>query len=132
MYINTTTNQVVSEAQIRAENPNTSFPNPFPVPDGYAYIFPAPATSHDPMTQTVRQIAPVLTVKGTYEEQWEVVNLDAQTIAANQAVAKARSDEAIKAQIAVLDLKRIRPLAEGDATYLADLNAQIIALRAQL
>ena len=40
--------------------------------------------------------------------------------------------EIIKAQIAVLDLRRIRPLAEGDAEYLADLNAQIVALRAQL
>jgi hypothetical protein len=39
---------------------------------------------------------------------------------------------AIKAQIAVLDLKRIRPLAEGDADYLKVLTDQIVALRSQL
>ena len=38
----------------------------------------------------------------------------------------------IKAELAALDLKRIRPVAEGDATYLATLNAQAVALRAQL
>ena len=44
---------------------------------------------------------------------------------------KVKADE-LKAQIAVLDLKRIRPLAEGDSAYVATLNAQIAALRAQL
>ena len=38
----------------------------------------------------------------------------------------------IIAEIAQLDLKRIRPLAEGDSAYLATLNAQIAALRAKL
>lgn len=36
------------------------------------------------------------------------------------------------AKIAALDQKRIRPLAEGDTVYLAKLNEQIAALRAQL
>lgn len=39
---------------------------------------------------------------------------------------------AIKEQIAVLDLKRIRPLAEGDTAYLKTLNDQIITLRSKL
>jgi len=38
----------------------------------------------------------------------------------------------IIAQLNALDIKRIRPLAEGDAAYLADLNAQIVTLRGQL
>lgn len=38
----------------------------------------------------------------------------------------------IIAEIAQLDLKRIRPLAEGDSAYLATLNAQISSLRAKL
>ena len=42
------------------------------------------------------------------------------------------ANNSIKAQIAALDLKRIRPLAEGDTAYLAQLNTQIAALRAQL
>jgi hypothetical protein len=42
------------------------------------------------------------------------------------------SKDFIKRQIAELDFRRIRPLAEGDTVFLADLNAQIVALRAQL
>ena len=38
----------------------------------------------------------------------------------------------IKAQLDALDIKRIRPTAEGDAAYLATLNVQAVALRAQL
>lgn len=41
-------------------------------------------------------------------------------------------NSAIKSKIAELDTKRIRPLAEGDTAYLAQLNEQIAALRGQL
>jgi hypothetical protein len=37
----------------------------------------------------------------------------------------------IDAQLAALDIKRIRPIAEGDSVYLATLNIQATALRAQ-
>lgn len=42
------------------------------------------------------------------------------------------TQEEIKAQIRALDIKRIRPMAEGDTVYLQSLNDQIAALRAQL
>lgn len=38
----------------------------------------------------------------------------------------------LKAELAALDIKRIRPTAEGDTAYLATLNAQAVALRAEL
>ena len=38
----------------------------------------------------------------------------------------------IKSELAELDQRRIRPLAEGDTGYLATLNAQTVALRAEL
>ena len=38
----------------------------------------------------------------------------------------------IKSELIALDIKRIRPLAEGDVDYLATLNAQAIALRSEL
>ena len=38
----------------------------------------------------------------------------------------------IKADISALDFKRIRPLAEGDTEYLTTINAQAVALRAEL
>lgn len=73
-YINTQTHQYpVSEQDIRNFNPNTSFPTPFVAPDEYAVVFPAPQPTHDPIIQAVREIAPVLTDKGHYEQQWEVV-----------------------------------------------------------
>lgn len=38
----------------------------------------------------------------------------------------------IKADLSALDFKRIRPLAEGDTEYLTTINAQAVALRAEL
>lgn len=38
----------------------------------------------------------------------------------------------IKAELAALDARRIRPLAEGDTAYLDGLNTQAIALRNEL
>jgi hypothetical protein len=83
----------VSQSQIRAENPQTSYPASFPVPDGFALVFPAPAPTVDPITQIAREIAPVLTQLGTYQQAYEIVELDAETIAANQA-RKAEQDAA--------------------------------------
>ena len=38
----------------------------------------------------------------------------------------------IKADLLALDMKRIRPLAEGGTEYLATLNAQVLVLRNEL
>jgi hypothetical protein len=84
MYINTQTGAYpLSETQIKAEFPNTSFPSPFTAPPPYAWVFPSPAPTHDPITQGVRQIAPTQ-VNGKWQQAWEVYDLDAETIAANQ------------------------------------------------
>jgi DNA gyrase inhibitor GyrI len=63
----------VSQTQIRAENPNTSYPASFPTPEGYAVVFPAPTPTCDPITEIAREIQPVLTSKGTYEQAYEIV-----------------------------------------------------------
>lgn len=74
-YINTSTLQYpVSERDIRNAFPNTSFSNPFKAPEEYQVVFPIPQTVFNPVVQTVREIAPVLTDKGTYEQQWEVIS----------------------------------------------------------
>lgn len=72
MYINTTTFEQLTEQGIKDQNPNTSYPNPFLEPYGYAFIFPAPKPEHDSKTHIVREIAPILTDKGHWEQQWEV------------------------------------------------------------
>ena len=76
-----------TEASIRSANPQTSFPALFRA-DGYAVVFPAPAPTYDAITQYVREIAPELTVLGHWEQRWEVLALDAGTIATNQAAAQ--------------------------------------------
>lgn len=92
MYINTQTNQYpLSERDIRNAYPNTSFPNPFTAPDEYAVVFPAPKPTHDPIIQAVHEIAPILTSKGHYEQQWEVVALAPEQVTANQAATYAAS-----------------------------------------
>lgn len=88
MYINKTTNQYpVTEQQIRLENPNTSFPVLFTPPEDYAMVFPTPKPQFDPISQFVIEIAPVISSKGNYEQQWEVIDLDPEIISQNQAKA---------------------------------------------
>ena len=91
-YINTITGEYpVSEAQIRLAYANTSFPVPFQAPDEYVLVFQAPQPTFDVLTQSVREVTPVLTNKGHYEQVWEVIALDVEQIEANQA-AKAVAD----------------------------------------
>lgn len=74
MYINLQTNAVVSKEDIKKANPNTSFPLSFPVPDGYAFVFETPKPAHDETKQSVKETAPSLTEKGTYQQEWEIIN----------------------------------------------------------
>ena len=86
MYINTKTQQYpVSESDIRAAFPNTSFAAPFQAPEPYAWVFQAPPPPYDPILQAVRELAPVLTDKGHWEQRWDVYGLTAEQVAANQA-----------------------------------------------
>ena len=75
MYIHTQSQAQFSESEIRALNPNTSYPVPFPVPEGYAYVFPAALPAYNPVTQAVQQTTPELTVLDTWEQRWEVVEI---------------------------------------------------------
>ena len=98
-YINKSTGQYpITELAIRTANPNTSFPVPFVAPDEYALVFPTPQPVYDPITQAVRDIAPALSAKGEYEQQWEVLELSPEQAAANLAAARAQKWEAIKAE----------------------------------
>ena len=79
MYINKDTNEYpVNEAQIRALYPSTTFARPFNPGEPFAWVFPTPLPEYDPITQDVREIAPVLTALGTYEQSWEVYALSTE------------------------------------------------------
>lgn len=104
MYINTQTLAQLSEQEIRALTPNTSYPVPFVAPDGYAYVFPSPQPVYDPVTQRVQQTAPELTVLDKWEQRWEVVSIYADqqdeddAVAAHLATLRASKVTAIKAE----------------------------------
>jgi len=75
MYINIITNQYsVSESEIRAQHPNTSFPQPFEPPDGYSWVFPTPQPTFNPIIEQAIETQPELTVKGHWEQRWNIVS----------------------------------------------------------
>ena len=85
MYINTLTREwPLSVSDIVARHPNTSFPAIFSPPDGYAVVFGTSEPPYDPLTHRVRQVTPVK-IGEKWQQAWEVYELDAKTIAANQA-----------------------------------------------
>lgn len=97
MYIETATQQLRTEREIRELFPNVSFPMPFAPPAGYAYVFPAPAPAYDPATQFLMPGAPVLTGLGHWEHTWSVVALAPERIAELAAAAAAAARQAAKA-----------------------------------
>lgn len=78
----------LTEQQVRADFPNTSFPAVLPCPDGYAVVFPAPVPEYDPITQYYRRVEDVK-INGGYQQAFQVTQLDAEQIAANRDSAQA-------------------------------------------
>ena len=133
MYINTTTLQRTSESEIRSAFPNTSFPQPFSPPDNYAVLFATPQPTHDPITQMVREATSALTDKGHWEQQWEVVALDAETVTANQLAKAERDRESFKAgRIAAVEAITVTTTAgntfDGDEISQTRMSRAILVL----
>ena len=94
MYIQTFTLQYpVSQQQIQANYPNTSFPTPFVPPAEYSYVFPTPVPSYDVITEGYRELPPVF-IDPNWTQVWEVYGLTQEQIDANIA-AKQVSDLAM-------------------------------------
>lgn len=91
MYINTQTMQRSAAQDIRAHYPNVSFPEPFAPPFPWMVVFPSPQPDHDKITQGVREIDPAPTLKGHWEQRWEIYDLEADQVLANQ-LAKSEQD----------------------------------------
>lgn len=67
---------VYTENEFRSLHKDTSFPTIINYAEfGYAVVFPAPQPEYDAVIQRAQAIAPVLTVKGTWEQRWEVVDV---------------------------------------------------------
>jgi hypothetical protein len=98
---------------------------------GYEFVSATAQPTFDSNTRFAREIAPIKT-DGKWLQQWEVVDLDAETIAAKQAQANEINNNAIKIQLAAIDARSIRALREGDQTRIAALEAEAATLRSQL
>lgn len=93
-YINIETKAYpVSEQEIRAQFPNTSFPTPFQAPEGYAPVLESPVPTYDPMTEGYREGAPAQDTLGNWVRVYDVYTLDADQITANT---QARKDAVLK------------------------------------
>lgn len=82
-------------------NLNTGFSTVFGSSD-HVGVLPTPMPVYDPITQMVREIDPALDVLDRYVQAWEVVDLDAEHVAANRAQQAAAAFAAVKAARLVL------------------------------
>ena len=136
-YINVETKKTITESEIRAENPNVSYPQPFPIPEGYAVLFDAPQPTYDKYSETVQQGEPVLTSKGHWEQTWLIIPLEGDALVAAQAQKVEDGKAKIKADIAALEAeitpRRTREaILAIDTTWLSEQEAAIALLRQQL
>lgn len=123
-YIHAATLTQHSEQDIRAAHTNTSFPQPFVPPDDYAYVFPAPQPAYNPVTQSVRETAPVLTDKGHWEQAWEAVELFATQEERDAAIAADTEAKRIASVPQTVTMRQAR-LALHAAGLLAGVTAAI-------
>lgn len=117
----------ITEQEIRLAHPNTSFAIPFGPPEGYAVVFPAPPPAYDPVIRVVREAAPELTVKGSWEQRWEIVPRFVQytddqgvvhTVAEQEAAAIA-ADKAQRVAALARDIKAERDRRTNEGGYQA-------------
>lgn len=81
MYINTQTLQYpVSEADIRAEYPNTSFPVPFVPPEHYEPVLEGPTPAYDQITHYHVEVQPEK-AGGVWMRRYEVREIDPEIVA---------------------------------------------------
>lgn len=106
-YINKTTKEYpITELDIREKYPTTIFPVVFVPPDEYDIVRTTPKPEYNKLTQIVREIQPKL-IKGVYYQEWEVVDLDIETIE----VLRKNEEERIKTNAVVLTQQRLDDFA---------------------
>lgn len=121
MYIRLSDSQYpISVKQIKEAFPDRSFRSPFTPPADYAWVFPTPKPEHDSVIKRVVEIAPALSTKGKWEQQWEVRSAFTEytdgedvlhTVAEQEAAAIAadllKKQEALAKQIDVIRYSKI-------------------------
>lgn len=83
-YINTQTGEYpVTQQQIMQAYPDTSFPTPFVPPAEYQVVLQSPQPAYNPITQGVREIAPIKN-DGEYYQAYEVYDLTPEQVQYNK------------------------------------------------
>lgn len=83
----------LTEDQVKARHPETLFPYPFELCDGYAFVSFGTMPPHDPATQRVVEIDPVED-GGEWRQAFEVVQLTTEELAQRAAAAAAALEAA--------------------------------------
>lgn len=118
MFLELATNTVKTERQIRAENPNTSFPKPMKVEhlEGYAVVLPAPKPAPSSDLKVVVKSSPVQDANGNWVEGYTEKDMFSDTEEATKAEQEAAylADLAEKEKQAANDLAIQDFIAETD------------------
>jgi hypothetical protein len=76
MYINVATKHYpISEAQLREQFSNTSFPTPFTPPEGYALVQDSIRPEYNPVINNLVEATPEMGSDGTWKQKWSIVPL---------------------------------------------------------
>ena len=134
-YINTKTNQYpVSEQDIRLANPNTSFPIPFQAPEDYEPVLESPIPEFDRIAQSYKEVAPTKDSIGNWMRTYEVFDLDAEQVSANEEQAKVQVKNTAKSLLDATDWVEVPSVSNTENTpHLVNFNEYMeyrIALRA--
>jgi hypothetical protein len=126
MYIQLETMKEITESEIRSLYPNTSFPTPFTLPEGFAVVFPTPSPTVTELQVAIRDGVEVDS-KGNYVEKWLVKDMfsdytvDEVVVTKAEQEAKYLADKA-KALVPKEVTMRQARLALLDAGLLDDIN----------
>ncbi len=77
----------LTPGDVMRANPNISYPMPFELSDGYAWVTPVEPPKYDPITQKLTERPPKKTVGGTYHQFWMVEGLSDEKIEQNKQIA---------------------------------------------
>ena len=133
MFINTETLQYpLTVDQIKAAQPNTSFPVNYAPSAPYAPVLNSPQPSYNAMTQYCREIAPAL-IGDNWMQQWEVVDLDPEQIAYNEQQAKNANKQQATTLLQQTDWTTIPDVSNPEVSdpYLVNTN-EFVAYRNEI
>ena len=129
---------VITPSQFRDEHKDTSFGPVINYAEwGYEVLWETTAI-YDSMTEYPSQLPPAKDEKGLWRQQWEVLPLSPEDVAARLAAKAEQDNRATEEALAMVDLKSIRSLREYVASkqdapqFIKDHETTAATLRSKL